>query len=84
MQKPKSKADLFSTASQEEWKRRIKSERNAVKEWECNWGFLKSEPAERDAPFVGEKLKATSMMQEIALKSSTQEAFRVWFDFPIF
>ena len=31
----------FSTASQENWRRRVKAEYASFAQWETNWGFLK-------------------------------------------
>ena len=41
------RVEYFTTAYQEIWKRRIKSEISSSEEWENNWGFLipEKEPA---------------------------------------
>ena len=39
----------FTTAQQEIWKNRIRSELGSVKEWESNWGFLVERKAEQTA-----------------------------------
>jgi hypothetical protein len=55
-QKAAREKNSFTTAQQEIWKTRIRSERDSIKEWEANWGFLIGDKPKEGLPDSGSQI----------------------------